>query len=285
VAEIEVQLPRLNAPRRGDASERSPLRGTHPGGDSRALPPDRISVSLVIPTLNEVEGLREILPRLPDLLSELIVVDGGSTDGSCAVVAELRPDARVLEQVGRGKGNAIKDGLAIARGDIIVTMDADGSMRPEDIPRFIERLLDGYDFVKGSRELPGAGSDDFTLVRRMGNTGLTWIANRIFGTRYTDLTFGFNAYWRRALRNPDCLADGFQFEIQAAVRAGKAGLRTSEVSTYEDARVGGHSKLNAMSDGWKILKLIVGEAHPRRVTELRSVVDFYVGDSEELLRV
>jgi glycosyltransferase involved in cell wall biosynthesis len=285
VAEIEVQLPGFNAPRRADASARSPLHASHVASASHAAPPERISVSLVIPTLNEADGLREILPRLPDLISELIVVDGGSTDGSCAVVAELRPDALVLGQEGRGKGNAIKDGLAIARGDIIVTMDADGSMRPEDIPRFIERLLDGHDFVKGSRELPGAGSDDFTLVRRMGNTGLTWVANRIFGTHYTDLTFGFNAYWRRALRNPECLADGFQFEIQAAVRAGKAGLRTSEVSTHEDARVGGHSKLNAMSDGWKILKLIVGEAHPRRVTELRSVVDFYLTDPDEPLRI
>jgi glycosyltransferase involved in cell wall biosynthesis len=285
VAEIEVQLPGLNTPRRATAPGRSAPHGTHANGEARALQPDRISVSLVIPTLNEADGLREILPRLPDLISELIIVDGGSTDGTCAVAGELRPDAFVVEQSGRGKGNAIKEGLAVARGDIIVTMDADGSMRPEDIPRFIERLLDGHDFVKGSRELPGAGSDDFTLVRRMGNTGLTWVANRIFGTEYTDLTFGFNAYWRRALRNPECLADGFQFEIQAAVRAGKAGLRTSEVPTYEDARVGGQSKLNAMSDGWKILKLIVGEAHPRRVTELRSVVDFYVSDPEEPLRI
>jgi glycosyltransferase involved in cell wall biosynthesis len=284
VAEIELQLPGLNAPRHSSAPNRPSLDAT-PASDARLPPLERISVSLVIPTLNEADGLREILPRLPELISELIIVDGGSTDGSCAVVDELRPDAFLVEQSGRGKGNAIKEGLSVARGDIIVTMDADGSMRPEDIPRFVDRLLEGHDFVKGSRELPGAGSDDFTWIRRFGNTGLTWVANRIFGTRYTDLTFGFNAYWRRALRNPECLADGFQFEIQAAVRAGKAGLRTSEVSTHEDARVGGHSKLNAMSDGWAILKLIVGEAHPRRVTELRSVVDFYVSEPDERLRV
>jgi glycosyltransferase involved in cell wall biosynthesis len=238
----------------------------------------RISVSLVVPTLNEADGLRAILPRVPDIISELIIVDGRSTDETRSTAASLRPDAVFIVQSGKGKGNAIKEGLAIAQGDIIVTMDADGSMRPEDIPRFVDRLLDGHDFVKGSRELPGAGSDDFTRLRRLGNMGLTWVANRIFGTEYTDLTFGFNAYWRRALRNPECLADGFQFEIQAAVRAGKAGLRTSEVSTYEDARIGGRSKLNPMTDGWAILKLIVGEAHPRRVTELRSVVDFYVAD-------
>ena len=182
----------------------------------------------------------------------------------------------IVRQDGHGKGNAIKQGLALARGDIVVTMDADGSMRPEEIPLFVEKLLDGYDFVKGSRELPGAGSNDFTRLRRTGNQGLTWVANRIFGTSYTDITFGYNGYWRLAIRDPRRLADGFEFEIQAAVRAGKAGLRTAEIATYEDARIGGQSKLHPFADGWAILTLILAEAHPRRVTELRSVADFYV---------
>jgi glycosyltransferase involved in cell wall biosynthesis len=248
--------------------------------DASASTP-RVSVSVILPVLNERDGLRVVLPRMPSLVSELIVVDGHSTDDSLDVVRALCPSATILSQWGRGKGNAIKRGLARARGDIVVTMDADGSMRPEDIPLFVDKLLDGHDFVKGSRELSGAGSDDFTLIRRIGNSGLTRVANVVFGTRYTDLTFGFNAYWRAAMRNPDRLADGFQFEIQAAVRAGKAGLRTAEVPTYEDARVGGHSKLNALTDGWSILRLILGEAHPRRVTEMRSVADFYVGERPE----
>ena len=113
-------------------------------------------------------------------------------------------------------------------------------------------------------------------LRRTGNHGLTWVANRIFGTSYTDITFGYNGYWRLAIRDPRRLADGFEFEIQAAVRAGKAGLRTAEIPTYEDARIGGQSKLHAFADGWAILSLILAEAHPRRVTELRSVADFYV---------
>jgi glycosyltransferase involved in cell wall biosynthesis len=245
-----------------------------------AAPAPRVSVSVILPVLNEADGLRVVLPRMPDLVSELIVVDGHSTDDSLDVVRSLSPRATIFCQRGRGKGNAIKRGLESARGDIVVTMDADGSMRPEDIPLFVDKLLDGHDFVKGSRELAGAGSDDFTRIRRIGNTGLTRVANGIFGTEYTDLTFGFNAYWRAAMRNPDRLADGFQFEIQAAVRAGKAGLRTAEVPTYEDARVGGSSKLNALTDGWAILRLILDEAHPRRVVEMRSVADFYVGQRE-----
>ena len=257
--------------------------GARPNGASAAATAElpRVSVTLVMPVLNEAHGLRAIVPRIPDIIGELIVVDGGSTDGSAEVVRDLRPEAMIVRQDGHGKGNAIKQGLALARGDIVVTMDADGSMRPEEIPLFVEKLLDGYDFVKGSRELPGAGSSDFTRLRRTGNHGLTWVANRIFGTSYTDITFGFNGYWRLAIRDPRRLADGFEFEIQAAVRAGKAGLRTAEIPTYEDARIGGQSKLHPFADGWAILTLILAEAHPRRVTELRSVADFYVTQNSE----
>src|SRR5437660_1597293 len=86
-----------------------------------------------------------------------------------------------------------------------VCSDADGAMNPEDIPLFIERLENGYDFVKGSRVLPGAGSDDFTRIRRAGNSWLTSLANIIFGSGYTDLTFGFNGYWRAAVDHLGCL--------------------------------------------------------------------------------
>src|SRR5277367_2540427 len=122
------------------------------------------SVSLVIPALNEAGGLRAVLPRVPRIVEELIVIDGGSTDDTVEVVREVSPHAIVIHQTGRGKGDALKCGIAAARGDVIVTMDADGSMNPEDITLFVRSLLAGNDFVKGSRALPGAGSDDFTLV-------------------------------------------------------------------------------------------------------------------------
>lgn len=222
----------------------------------------------MIPALNEAEGLRELLPQVPAVVDQLIVVDGASTDGTEQVVRRLRPDAVLLRQRGRGKGNAIKHGLAIADGDVIVTMDADGSMRPGDIPVLVEKLRDGFDFVKGSRSLPGAGSDDFTRVRRVGNDGLTRFTNALFGCNYTDITFGFNAYWRDTIAHLGRLGDGFEFEIQVAIRSATVGMHTGEVPAYELPRIGGLSKLNPFTDGVGILRIILAEASPRRAARV-----------------
>jgi glycosyltransferase involved in cell wall biosynthesis len=215
---------------------------------------------VVLPTLNEVHGLQVTLPGLPSYASEVIVVDGGSTDGSPEVVGQLRPDALLLSQDGRGKGNALKTGIRAATGDIIVTMDADGSMDPGDIHAAVGRLLQGHHFVKGSRCLPGGGSDDFTPVRKAGNSFLTGVANAAVGGRFTDITYGFNAYWREVQGLVGDLAEGFEFEIQLAIRAARSGLRTSEVACHEATRVGGASKLHAVKDGWQILRAILSEA-------------------------
>jgi glycosyltransferase involved in cell wall biosynthesis len=228
----------------------------------------RPAVSLVIPALNEADGLGAILPRIPAIVDHVIVVDGGSTDGTVEVVRELCPEATVIQQDGRGKGNALKCGIAVARSEIIVTMDADGSMNPEDIDLFVAELLAGFDFVKGSRSLPDAGSADFTWLRRTGNAGLTRVGNFVFGSDYTDLTFGFNAYWRPTIQHLGTLADGFEFEIQAALRAASVGMRTSEVPTHEPARLGGESKLNPFTDGLAILRIMLSEASPRKGVKL-----------------
>ncbi len=221
------------------------------------------AVSLVIPALNEAEGLAAILPRVPGRVDEIIVVDGGSTDGTAETVTGARSDAVLVHQQGHGKGSALKQGLELARGDILITMDADGSMNPEDILAFVAELEAGADFVKGSRVVPGAGSDDFTRLRRAGNTGLTHVANVVFHSKYTDITFGFNGYWRFTMEHLGEMADGFQYEIQAALRASALGFATAEVPTHEPARIGGKSKLHPMRDGWSILKIIMFEATDR----------------------
>jgi glycosyltransferase involved in cell wall biosynthesis len=244
----------------------------------------RERVSVILPALNEAEGLRAILPRVPDSVSELIVVNGPSTDGTEEVVRELRPDAILLRQLGRGKGNALKHGLAVASGDIIVTMDADGSMNPEDIPLFVAELRRGADFVKGSRSLPGAGSADFTLVRRVGNDALTRFANTLFGAQYTDITYGYNAYWRSTIRHLGWLAEGFEFEIQAAVRAVTVGMRTAEVAAHESARIGGASKLNPLRDGMAIVRILLAEASPRRAVKLGAAYELEEQRQRQLLR-
>src|SRR5947209_17144764 len=109
------------------------------------------TVSIVIPTLNEAENLPHILPDLPDIVSEVLLVDGGSKDNTIVVAKKLRPDIHIIRQTGKGKGNALMEGFAASTGDIIVMMDADGSNDPHEIALFVDALMNGADFAKGSR--------------------------------------------------------------------------------------------------------------------------------------
>ena len=107
----------------------------------------------------------------------------------------MLPWVRAITQTRKGKGNAMACGFAAATGDVIVMFDADGSADPAEIPAFVAALVAGADFAKGSRFAPGGGSDDITLLRRTGNAGLNGVANALFGTSYTDLCYGYNAFW------------------------------------------------------------------------------------------
>ncbi len=198
---------------------------------------NRPTVSAVIPTLNEAENLPHVLDRLPNGVNELIVVDGHSTDETLRVARQLRPDARIVMQGRRGKGNALACGFAAARGDIIVTFDADGSTDPAEIPSFIAPLIGGADFVKGSRYMEGGGSADITRLRSAGNRALGLWVNLLFGTSYTDLCYGYNAFWRRCLPQLHVTCDGFEVETVINVRAAKAGLRVAEVPSFEFDRI------------------------------------------------
>lgn len=115
------------------------------------LMPQRPFISVIIPTRNEAQNLRHVLPHIPPMVNEVILVDGHSTDNTIAVARQLRPSIRIIKQAGRGKGDAIRAGIAVSTGDIIVMLDADGSADPGEIPRFVKALMSGHDFAKGSR--------------------------------------------------------------------------------------------------------------------------------------
>ena len=157
------------------------------------------TVSVVIPALNEAQNLPYVLPKIPDWVHEVLIVDGHSTDDTLETACSLRPNVRRIQQVGRGKGAALRSGFAAATGDIIVMLDADGSMDPGEIPAFFGTLLSGADFAKGSRFSQGAGTDDMEFYRRWGNWGFVVLARLFFGGRYSDLCYGYNAFWRRVL--------------------------------------------------------------------------------------
>jgi glycosyltransferase involved in cell wall biosynthesis len=216
-------------------------------------------VSVVIPTLNEERNLPHVFARLPGGLHEVIVVDGHSTDDTVEVARRLRPDVRVVVQPGRGKGNALAAGFAVCTGDIVVTMDADGSTDPAEIPRFVAALCHGADFVKGSRFAQGGASSDITWIRRLGNRALNALVNALYRTSYTDLCYGFNAFWARCLPYMRVDCDGFEVETLVNVRIAKAGLTIHEVPSYERVRLYGHSHLNAVRDGTRVLRTIALE--------------------------
>lgn len=220
-------------------------------------------VSVVIPTLNEEKNLPGVLARLPRDLHELIVVDGRSSDGTVGVARFLWPQARVLQQPGQGKGDALAFGFAAATGDIVVTIDADGSTDPTEIPRFVAALEAGADVAKGSRFLPDGGSDDLTAVRRAGALGFTTLVNLLFGTRYTDLCYGYTALWRDRLDRIS-VSTGFEVEASINISAARSGLDVREVASYEHARVHGSSNLRTVRDGTRVLVAILGERARRR---------------------
>ena len=247
------------APAADESSERRGGRGAR----GRRGDITSVRVSVVIPALNEALNLRHVLANLPDNVFEVILVPGTSTDDTEVVARTLRPDVRVIHQDRTGKGNALACGFAACRGDIIVTLDADGSADPKEIPAFVGALLAGADFAKGTRAIQGGGSHDMTLLRNLGNRGLTHLANVLHGTHYTDLCYGYNAFWHACLPALNVDIDGFEVETLLNLRAAKSGLRVAEVASFELARIHGRSNLRTFNDGWRVLGTILREWVPK----------------------
>jgi glycosyltransferase involved in cell wall biosynthesis len=236
------------------------------------------SVSVVVPALNEARNIPHVFERIPSDVHEVILVDGFSVDGTVAVAREARPTVRILRQTRMGKGNAVACGVAAATGDIIAMVDADGSADPAEIPRFVDALLAGADFAKGSRFLESGGSSDITRLRTLGNHLLTSFFNMCYGRNYTDLCYGFNVFWRQhapiigldATSPPPTdgdgrlWGDGFEVETLIHVRVAQAGLIVAEVPSFEHSRIHGVSNLNAFRDGRRVLHTILSERQFRR---------------------
>ncbi|GAB3196356.1 hypothetical protein GCM10027261_18850 [Geodermatophilus arenarius] len=227
-------------------------------------------VSVVIPTYNEARNLPHVFSRLPAGLHEVIVVDGHSVDDTIEVARALRPDVRIVRQNRHGKGNAMACGFAAVTGDIVVMLDADGSADGQEIERFVAALTAGADFAKGTRFAGDGGSSDITRTRAWGNRWLNRAANVLFGTRYTDLCYGYNAFWTHCLSSLDLdpgtehgdvklWGDGFEIETIINTRMAKAGMQITEVPSYEHPRLHGTSNLNTWRDGFRVLRALAVE--------------------------
>jgi len=245
---------------RSKRGRRFTRHGHKPAPRAPLSPFGEARVSVVIPTLNEAANLPHVFARLPHGLHEVVIVDGRSVDDTVAVAKALRPDVRIVLEKRPGKGIALAAGFAAAEGDIIVMLDADGSTDPAEIPRYVMPLLQGADFVKGSRFMPGGGTDDITPIRKLGNSALNGTVNKLYGTRYTDLCYGYNAFWNHCLPVLEMGDDhGFEIETVINVRIARAGLRVVEVPSVERERLFGESKLSPVRDGLRVLRTIVRE--------------------------
>jgi Glycosyl transferase family 2 len=242
------------------------------------------AVSVVVPTRNEARNLEIILPALAAVrpaVHEIIVVDGNSTDGSLEVARRVLPSVRTITQTRKGKGNAMACGFGAVTGDVVVMFDADGSADPAEIPRFVEALVAGADFAKGSRFAAGGGSDDITLLRKTGNFGLNGVANALFGTSYTDLCYGYNAFWADVLPMLELppvdapapsdgmlWGDGFEIETVLNCRIAAARLKITEVPSVERQRMFGDTNLRTFADGSRVLRTLFAE-HRRKSARTR----------------
>ena len=218
-------------------------------------------VSVVMPCLNEEAAIGPCIEKIQrtftaaDIDGEIVVCDNGSTDASVSIAERM--GARVVHQPLRGYGNAYLKGFASARGRYLVMGDADDTYDFTMIPQFVEALdHERFEFVTGSRYLGGGDANITALHRWFGNPALTRILNLLFGTRYTDVYCGFRAFPRAAYDEIQPVSPGMEFNLELAINAGLAGLRTKEIPIVLAPRKG-ESKLRTFRDGWRSLRMML----------------------------
>lgn len=213
-------------------------------------------ISLIIPTRNEAKSLEKSILELPrELISEIIIADGHSTDGTLEIAKKL--GCKAITQEGKGFGLGIRTGLKYVTGDIIVIMDADGSEDPKDIVRLLEKIKEGYDVGWGSRYLRGHKTPDDTWFRYFGNRILTFLARTLHGIEVTDIMYMFAAYKKEIFNKIKLESSDFTLCIELPLKVHRAGFKFGEIACSERKRFADKSRVNAVIDGWKFLMAIL----------------------------
>ena len=211
-----------------------------------------MKVSLVIPTLEEAGCIEQVLSQVPkNCADEILIVDAYSKDGTADIVRKL--GYNVVMQEGRGFGDAFSLGVSKATGDIIILMDGDGSHNPADIPKLVEKIKEGYDYVMASRYCKGSRSYDDTMVRHLGNKSFTFLISFFHRMKITDSLYLFTAIRKNVFDKISIKSKGFEYCVEILVKVHKAGFKMAEIPSIERKRYSGYSKVKSMKHGLKIL--------------------------------
>ncbi len=213
-------------------------------------------VTVIVPTLNEVENIEKVLMEIPkEKVDEILIVDGHSTDGTVELVRKL--GYPLIFQEEKGFGKAIEMGIKHAKGDVLIFITADNSQNPKDIPKLLDKLDEGYDLVLASRYLPGAGSEDDTLLHYLGNKFFTFLCNIVHKTNFSDTLYFFQAIRKKVFDSVKLTSSDFGYCIELPIKVHKAGFKVIQVPSFERKRSGSKAKVSAFSTGWEILSAIL----------------------------
>jgi len=218
-----------------------------------------MSTAIILPVLNEIDGIKKILPKIKkEWAKEIVLVDGGSTDGT--VEEATRQGFKVIHQEDKGAGNAMRLGVKNTDSDFVMFFSPDGNHIPEDIPRLIEKIKEGYDMVHLSRFGKNSSSQDADdyFYGRFGNNLFTFLTNVFFGGNYTDALNGFRIFKRDAFERLETQSESLIIDQETYIRALKKNFKICEIDGDEPSRIGGERKMKPISTGsqlsWQIIK-------------------------------
>ena len=223
----------------------------------------KTKISIIIPTLDEEKNLPIVLREIKKFFSqrrdythEIIVVDGYSKDKTVKIAQKY--GCKILYD-NLGKGSALLKGMKNSKGEIIVTMDADLSQRPIELGLMIEGIKAGYDIVMGSRFIQGGGTEDMPWYRKIGNKFFVFLVNFFWGTKYTDLCYGYKSFKNGSWKKLGLRSTGFGIETEISIKAAKRKFKILEVPSFEKKRLYGEGKLRTYKHGWVIFTTILKE--------------------------
>ena len=217
-----------------------------------------MKVSLVLFTFNEINGMRAIMPLIKkEWYDELIIVDGGSTDGTIEYAREN--GYFIFVQKEKGPGAAFLEAFARVTGDIFIVFSPDGNSLPEKIPEAVQKMKEGFDVVIVSRYAQGAQSKDDTVISAFGNRLFTSLINFLFRTHISDSLVMYRAYRTECIKQLNISVKTSSFGTEILLRAVKRGCKIGEIPGDEPERIGGESKVMPLYNGLLELHMIFVE--------------------------